>query len=267
MVFGQNKLDKPFHGCEDQPRLQEALELWFSSGIGQQFAEQEKQQLNEVLPDMFGYYLLQVGTLGDIDLLSSSRVSHCHVMSLQAGSSGAFQAESWSLPIKTDSIDVVILPHTLDFARYPHEVLREVERVLIPEGHVVITGFNPLSLWQLWRWVMGWRKQPPWCGHFFTQFRLRDWLALLGFDISRKRYFFYRPPLNNPGFMERLGFMEKLGEKLWPITGAGYVLVARKRVFTLTPIRQKWQARKQVVSSGLAESCVPHNDKNEAVSD
>lgn len=267
MVFGQNKLDKPFHGCVDQRQLQAALDQWFSSGIGQSFIEMEKQQLDEVLPNLFGYYLLQVGTSGEYDLLSSSRVSHHHVIGLQADAGGAFQAESWALPVKTDSIDVVILPHTLDFARYPHEVLREVERVLIPEGHLVITGFNPLSLWQLWRWSLGWRKQPPWCGHFFTQFRLRDWLALLGFDITSKRHFFYRPPIKNSVFMQRIGLMEKIGQKLWPIAGAGYVLVARKRVVTLTPIRQRWQARQKVVSRGLAESCVPHHDKNEAVSD
>lgn len=267
MVFGHNKLDKPFHGCVDQQQLQAALNQWFSSDVGQQFTALEKQQLDEVLPDLFGYYLLQVGTQGDVDLLSSSRVSHRHVMGLAAEAAGAFQAESWALPIQTDSIDVVILPHTLDFARYPHEVLREIERVLIPEGHVVITGFNPMSLWQLWRWGLGWRKQPPWCGHFFTQFRLRDWLTLLGFDISSKKCFFYRPPVKNRNIMQRLTLLEKLGQKFWPFAGAGYVLVARKRVVTLTPIRQKWQTRKQVVSSGLAESCVPHHDNNEAASD
>jgi len=266
MVFRQNKPDKPFHGCKEQ-QLQVVLNQWFVSELGQQFVEAEKQQLDAVLPNLFGFYLLQLGNPGEADLLSSSRVSHCRVVGLQSEPAAAFQAESWAMPIKSDSIDVVILPHTLDFARYPHEVLREVERILIPEGHIVIAGFNPLSLWQLWRWILGWRKQPPWCGHFFTQFRLRDWLTLLGFGVVNKKHFFYRPPIKNRQVMQRLRFMEKLGQRLWPITGAGYVLVARKRVVTLTPLRQKWQTRKQVVTGGLAESSVPHNENNEAMSD
>lgn len=266
MVFRQNKPDKPFHGCIEQ-QLQVVLNQWFASELGQQFVEAEKQQLDAVLPNLFGFYLLQVGSLGEADLLSSSRVSHCRVVGLQSEPIAAFQAESWAMPIKSDSIDVVILPHTLDFARYPHEVLREVERILIPEGHVVIAGFNPLSIWQLWRWILGWRKQPPWCGHFFTQFRLRDWLTLLGFDVANKKHFFYRPPVKNRQVMQRLTFMEKLGQRFWPIAGAGYVLVARKRVVTLTPLRQKWNTRKQVVAGGLAESSVPHNENNEAMSD
>jgi len=266
MIFRQQKFNKPFHGCDEQS-LSLALKKWFQSDVGQQFIESEKQQIDDVLPNLFGFYLLQVGHLGEIDLLSTSRVSHCHVMSAQTEPTAAFQAESWSLPIKSDSIDVVILPHTLDFAQFPHEVLREVERVLIPEGYVVITAFNPLSLWQLWRGVLAWRKQPPWCGHFFSQFRLRDWLTLLGFDVTDKKYFFYRPPIKNRKFMQYLGFMEKFGPRFWPIISAGYVLVACKRVETLTPIKAKWRARKQVASPGLVESCVPHNEKNEVVSD
>jgi SAM-dependent methyltransferase len=208
-----------------------------------------------------------VGEVAETDLLTTSRVSRRHVVGLQPGVSSDLQATSWALPFKTDTIDVVILPHTLDFTPYPHQVLREVERILIPEGHVVITGFNPLSLWQLWRWSLGWRRQPPWCGHFFGQFRLRDWLTLLGFDVTHKQYFFYRPPVRNARLMQRLGFMEKLGQRLWPIAGAGYMLVARKRVETLTPIRQKWSTRKKVVSSGLVESRLSHQERKEAVSD
>lgn len=266
MFFRQKKPDKPFHGCDEQ-QLHDDLNHWFKSEIGLQFVEAEKQQLDTILPDLFGFYLLQIGNLGVVDLIESSRVSNCRVVGLQHEPTGAFQAESWALPIKSDSIDVVILPHTMNFARYPHEVLREVERILIPEGNVVITGFNPFSMWQLWRWALGWRKMPPWCGHFFTQFRLRDWLALLGFDVTLKKHFFYRPPLKNRRVMQHLAWMDKLGHRLWPIAGAGYVLVARKRVETLTPIREKWKARKQVVSAGLAESCVAHHEKNEAMSD
>ena len=132
---------------------------------------------------------------------------------------------------------------------------------------MVITGFNPISLWQLWRWVLRWRKQPPWCGHFYTTMRLRDWLKLLGFDVTQKKHFFHRPPVKNRRFMRRLNFMEKTGRLLWPVTGAGYVLVARKRVETLTPIKPKLEVRQKVVGRGWVESCLPHDEKKEAMSD
>lgn len=270
MVFGQNKTEKPAHRCLEPEKLQPVLLQWFQSDLGRQFAEAEKQQLDKVLPDLFGFYLLQLGQLGDMDLLSTSRVSHCKVMGLhseETAHQGAFQGESWALPIQTDSIDVVVLPHTMDFSLYPHEVLREVERVLVPEGHVVITGFNPLSIWQFWRWLLRWRKQPPWCGHFYTTLRLRDWLKLLGFDVTHKQYFFHRPPVKNRTFMQRLSFMEKLGTQIWPVAGAGYLLVARKRVETLTPIKPRLKVRQKVVGAGWVESCVPHDDKKETISD
>lgn len=271
MVFRQNKTEKPFHRCKEQDQLLPALAQWLQSDLGEQFIQSERQQLDELLPDLFGFYLLQVGQLGNVDLLSASRVSHCKViMGLlpdDLSQQGAFQGQSWALPIKSDSIDVIVLPHTLDFSLYPHEVLREIERVLIPEGQVVITGFNPISLWQFWRWVLRWRKQPPWCGHFFTTMRLRDWLKLLGFDVTHKRHFFHRPPIKKKAFMRRLMFMEKLGQKLWPVTGAGYVLVARKRVETLTPIKPRLEVRQKVVGRGWVESCLPHDEKKEAVSD
>ena len=265
MVLRQNKTEKPFHRCMEQAELLPALGRWFELEPGARFLDAEKQQLDALLPDLFGFYLLQIGQLGEVDLLSASRVSHRKVMGLRgdnlAVGNGVFQGQSWSLPIQSDSIDVVILPHTLDFALYPHEVLREVERVLIPEGQVVITGFNPLSLWQFWRWVLRWRKQPPWCGHFFTMMRLKDWLKLLGFDVTHKKHFFYRPPVKNTTILQKLNFMEKIGQLAWPVTGAGYVLVARKRVETLTPIRPSLKVRKKVVGSGWVETCLPHNEK------
>ena len=185
MIFRQQKLDKPFHGCDEQS-LPLALKKWFESDVGQQFIGSEKQQIDDVLPNLFGFYLLQVGHLGEIDLLSSSRVSHCLVVGAQTEPLAAFHAESWSLPVKSDSIDVVILPHTLDFARFPHEVLREVERVLIPEGHVVITGFNPLSLIGLRRMYARVVNDSLSSHRLINPIRLFDWLTLLGYELEGK---------------------------------------------------------------------------------
>jgi hypothetical protein len=139
----------------------------------------------------------------------------------------------------------------LEFSSTPHQVLREVERVLIAEGHVVILGFNPLSLWNLFRLFLFWKKQAPWHASFLTASRVMDWLVLLGFDVVQRQGYFYRPPFQNANIMNKMGFLERFGQRLWPNLGAGYVLVARKRVETLTPIRPRWRSTRKVVTNGL----------------
>jgi SAM-dependent methyltransferase len=153
--------------------------------------------------------------------------------------------------MKADSLDIVVLPHVLEFSNTPHQVLREVERVLIAEGHVVILGFNPLSLWNLSRLFLFWKKQAPWNATFLSASRVMDWLALLGFDVIHRQGYFYRPPFQNTNFMTKMGFFEKIGHRIWPKLGAGYVLVARKRVETLTPIRERWRAKRKLLANGL----------------
>ena len=153
--------------------------------------------------------------------------------------------------MKSDSLDIVILPHVLEYSLEPHQVLREVERVLIAEGHVVILGFNPWSFWNLFRVFNFWKKPAPWNSHFLAASRVIDWLTLLGFDVVQQEGYFYQLPIQNNKIVKKLGFLEKIGQRLWPKMGAGYVLVARKRVETLTPIRPRWRSQKQVVTNGF----------------
>jgi SAM-dependent methyltransferase len=157
-------------------------------------------------------------------------------------------AHSPVLPVQSDSVDVVVLPHTLEFETAPHDTLREVERILVAEGHAVILGFNPFSLWGLWR-LFRWnrRAHPPWHGAFRSMLRIKDWLALLGFDIVLIRTFFFRPPLRHVGMMRRLAWLERLGGRLWPYLGGAYIVVARKRVVTLTPIKPRWRPRRSLL--------------------
>ena len=129
--------------------------------------------------------------------------------------------------------------------------MREVERVLIAEGHVVILGFNPWSLWNIFRIFLFWKKQAPWTANFLASSRVMDWLALLGFDVIQRHGYFYKPPLQKQNWFNKMGLLEKMGQRFWPNLGAGYVLVARKRVETLTPIRPKWQRQPKVVTGGL----------------
>jgi len=247
--------------CEPSQVTRQRMRAWFTHLPGRWLQAEERAQLRDILPTLFGYHLLQLGDVYSKACLSSTRIPHCVVLDewLQDRPPAGERVRSeicgpleW-LPIATDCLDTVVMPHTLEFTNDPHQVLREVDRILIPEGHVVILGFNPWSLWMFWRVALCWQGKPPWCGRFISQARVKDWLQLLGFDIIDARRYFFRPPLSNKSVMRRLRFLDRIGRRWAPFFGAGYVLVARKRVATLTPIKSRWRpARSPIVSPELA---------------
>lgn len=254
--------NKQKHPCGSLLLARQRLRNWYQTPIGAYLAEQEAANLDNVLSNMFGYHLIQLGYPGNGNLFPNSRIPHRMVLdrdyeclkiraNLNATVLGGMAED---LPLATDAIDVVVLPHTLEYVGDPHQVLREVDRVLIPEGHVVILGFNPFSLWRLWKALLGWRKQPPWCGRFIGVLRVKDWMSLLGFDVIHVRHFFHRPPISRMKLLSRLGVLEKLGKRFWPMMGGVYVLVARKRVVTLTPIKPRWRPKRSFIPSGAVES-------------
>lgn len=247
-------MEDPLKPMFDHNKVQETrkeLHAWYGHDPGDLLLEMERGHLDEVLHDLFGYHLLQVGCFHDRDLLAASRISHRVVVDADIvqrnSSSTTLRGCAAGLPIATDSVDVVVLPHTLEFESDPHQVLREAERVLIAEGHVIVLAFNPWSLWGVWRSILARRGIPPWSGRFLGLIRIKDWLALLGFDVVLVRQYFFRPPLRRDGVMRRLMFMEKLGARMWPRLSGAYMVVAKKRVTTLTPIRPHWRPRRSLV--------------------
>lgn len=258
MKFLKPKLKLRRHNrCGELSQAWSALQDWYQTPLGNTLAEIEMAKIDSTLANLFGYYLLQVGRLNDQNWLSQSRVSSCEVMDFQPAhpmmTTRAVQGLPYALPIQTDSHDVVLLPHVLEFSQHPHGILREVERILIPEGHVVMLLFNPWSLWAFWRWTVGWWPKVPWCGRFISTTRVKDWLELLGFDVVSLDGYFFRPPIQNMKVLQRLNSLETVGSRIWPIFGASHLIVARKRVVTVTPIRQSWRPQKKIVSPGLVE--------------
>lgn len=251
---------KPKHPCGPPEVIRAKLRNWYAVGLGRRFLDVERAELDSVLANLFGFHLLQVGVYADEYILGGSRISHAVLLDHQAHSLSealqkiALRCSATALPIASQSVDVVVLHHSLEFSRDPHQVLREVDRVLVPEGHVVIVGFNPWSCWLPWRWALRWSQHPPWCGRALGRARLRDWLSLLGFDIVHTNNFFYRPPLQQVGLMDRMKFLDKLGARFWPGLGAGFILVGRKKVIALTPIKPRWKPRRSLVPQGVVES-------------
>ena len=129
--------------------VRKQLQDWFSGEHGALLLKEERKKLALRLYALFGYHILQVGYIGSTDFLDDSKISHKMIARLvpdeQAGQRSGFCCDCSNLPVASDSIDVVVLPHVLEFETNPHQVLRESERVLIGEGHVVILGFNPYS--------------------------------------------------------------------------------------------------------------------------
>ena len=248
----------PWMTCGSVHETRKLLRQWYESEPGILLQDEEQRLFDNIVPNLFGYHLLQVGLTNNSDCMRDSRIPHQMILDidLEADLLDVANPEDVStcptpikgtaeaLPVASDSLDVLLLPHTLEFSNNPHEVLREADRVLIPEGYVVVMGFNPWGVWMLWRLALVWRGRPPWCGHFLRMGRLKDWLQLLGFDIEESHRYFFRPPLRQQVVMNKLRFLEKLGRRFWPFFGAAYIIVAKKRVATLTPLKPRWRPRR-----------------------
>ncbi len=234
-----------------------ALGAWFGQGVGLRLMENEQQLFAGQLSNLFGYHLLQVGRLSSIDLLAGSRINQRCVLDLDEGMDApcahtCFRARASELPIDSDCVDVVVMPHVLEFDPRPHEALREAARILVPEGQLLISVFNPISLSGLWRLALKHQGGVPWSGHFFTQYRLRDWLELLGFELQSTQTLFYTPPLGNAGLQNFFKPLDVLGRLLWPLFAGVYILSARKRISTLTPIRPRRAFERRLAGVSLA---------------
>lgn len=218
------------------------LEEWLQTPQGRYLLDWEQDGLDRLVADIFGYHAVQLGLSG-FDLLRANRMPR----RIDCGPQGRdLRCTEYELPFATGSLDLVLLPHVLEFSAHPHRVLREVERVLVPEGSVVISGFNPLSLWGLRRLIARRGAEAPWSGHYRSAMRIRDWLNLLGFEIQESRFGCYAPPLRTPQWLERWGCLDRAGSRWWPVLGAGYLLHGVKRVQGMRLITPHWRGRKAV---------------------
>jgi SAM-dependent methyltransferase len=261
------------------------LGVWLQSAPGLYLLAWEQDVLDHAVTDAFGYHALQLG-LPELDGLRANRMPHRWVASdsmvvpellampppsdtlittTPPDEPLALFCEYDALPFPDNSIDLVVMPHTLERARDPHRTLREVERVLRPEGRVVIAGFNPASLWglrqrggHLVRGAGLGRSSPmylPRAGEFIGYWRLRDWLRLLSFEVEGGRFGCYKPPLSSQRWLDRFGWMDRLGDRWWPVLGSVYAITAVKRVRGMRLVglarkeRRKAQAAPAVVAN------------------
>ncbi len=211
---------------------------WLETPQGRYVLGWEQQQFDSAVEDVFGFRAVQVGLPG-IDFLRRNRIPYRFPLSLEPGA--AVTADPLQLPIASQSLDLAVLPHVLEFSADPHHVLREAERVLVPEGHIVISGFNTLSLWGL-KQSLARRGAPcPWDARTIGLLRLKDWLRLLGFEINGGMFGCYAPPFASDKWLSRSAFMEKAGARWWPIAGGVYVVRAVKRTVGMRLVMPAWR--------------------------
>ncbi|CAN5356727.1 methyltransferase domain-containing protein [soil metagenome] len=226
-----------------------AIHKWLRTPLGQDLRVTEEHVVSHALEQVFGLQLLQIGDWGKPGCLLSNARTQRKAMIGDAG--GTILGDPTDLGIASDSIDAALLPHTLELSEEPHRVLREAERVLCGEGCLIVLGFNPYGSWGLRR-ALSRGRFPPGIAQFISERRIRDWLKLLGFEIECVRHYLFAPPFRRRSSArepERIGRERPHYQRF---LAAGYLVKAKKHVYTLTPIRPRRLSPRKVMG-GLIE--------------
>jgi SAM-dependent methyltransferase len=255
---------------------------WLESSAGIGLLGEEGRRVQSALDSMFGDYFLQIGSWGNELFREFARTKRSAIIDRRAGDAVDIVSEPDCLGVASDSIDIVFLPHVLEMHDDPHGVLREVDRILRSDGHVIILGFSPVSVWGLRHFVTR-RRFPPGIRRLISEHRLRDWLRLLNFSVDRSSFQYFHSPMlrrsaqsratrdaesvsrQREATVERFdtatartgGRVIRAARSSWtaglaawrryaPFAGS-YMVVARKEVFRLTPIRPVWTPRRRLV--------------------
>ena len=211
---------------------------WFKSPLGQYLLSLEYGYINPVVMDTFGFYAIQMGNF-DIDFLDHSRIPN--KFSLNSNHAD-LMASTEALPFVEASVDLIIAPHILEQMAEPYELLKEIHRVLMPEGRLIISGFNPMSLWGIKR-LLSFDIDYPWNTKFIPLSKIKEWLPIIGLEMVEGKMGCYVPPIQQSSWLKKLHTMEKLGDRWWPMLGGFYFLVIQKRVHGMTPIRPLWKKK------------------------
>jgi len=234
--------------CEVQPDLR----TWYNTSLGNAVLDTVAAKFDEILPGIFGYQGVQVGQIApERELLSSAGLHRRLVIDSFAAESGShISADVEHLPISSDCVNLVFYPHALEFCESPHGALREADRILTDDGHLIVMGFNPYSAFGLRR-LLG--RYTPWNGKSYSRARVQDWLSVLGFRIISTETVFLRLPLNRPGLLHKTRWLEKT-QRFFGIAGGVYLIHARKQTIPMTMSRQQWlKPRGRLVTGAFAQ--------------
>lgn len=218
------------------------------------YLSNEKAQLAALLPQLHGFYLVQLGVFDHYDLGATSTIPHL----VYAGKvendhpDKVIESNLTELPFQYESVDVLMLPHTLEFAQAPDKLLNEIYNILIPGGKLLLLGFNPFSLVGLTKLIKS-DKNSLWQGNLHSISHVKFWLQACGFSVEIQKTFCFRPPIKDETLFNKLAFLEPLGQFCMPYWGSVYLIVAQKKMMPLSPIRKRVVNKKIRVTRGIPE--------------
>lgn len=235
--------------------MQASFMQWRNTVAGSYINKLENQLLADGLNNLFGYHLVSLGPVDCGEAMNVSPIGHKVTINRFAGekSQPALLTSMEDLSLMNDSVDVLVLPHILEYSQNPHAILREAERVVLPNGHIVIMGFNPVSCFGLCRAVMSFTGKMPWQGHFYHLIRIRDWLNLLGFELIKTQYAVFAPPIQHEKTLCYLSFMESAQNNFLAPLGGVYMMVARNLAVTPNVVKPRWKSKATLIKNGAVE--------------
>lgn len=252
---------------DDNSSKQKQLELWFQSALGRNLLADQRLKIASKIHRLFGYHQAEIGVSHRVPVGNPSSLGHKFYVLPQWEPDlpdNSIVSSSEELALESETQDVVILHHALDFSVAPHQTLREAARVLKSSGTIVIVGFNPLSSWGV-RKVFGRSQQAPWNHRFISGKRIEDWLNLLDFRLDGASYHYYGLPFNNSGLLRRFLWLDKVLNSKVPL-GAYYLISAQKQLGSRINNYSKWRRGAKVVGMPLASSSHSRSLKRDVIS-
>lgn len=209
---------------------------WYATSAGQTTLARVQSIVSRMSADIFGYYALETGVLaGQHSFLQESRVANQFSLGVLPGEQASIVGTPEQLPFALNNLDLVVASHALDCTRSPHQVLREIERVLVPEGHCILIGFNPISFKGLAQLRYLHNPKARHC-QFYSTFRVREWLSVLGFEVCETASAGFCPVFAGDYLFKRAGWLDRLGSQYRLMTGNVYIIHVQKKVSNMTPL-------------------------------
>lgn len=225
-------------------RASQKWDNWLTQSLGHYLLDAEQRFLPSLFADCYGKYALLIGVPSQFNLIKFSSIQYQVLLSPIINKNKKFhfiESDFYELPIASASVDLVLLPHTLEYIDNPRQLLSEACRVVKPDGYIIVVGFNPYSLWGLKKHLLK-NNQVPWSNNFISARLVKEWLLLADFELIKHEMLLFRPPLqHHDSLFEKLKFIEWIGSKFWTPFGGVYMLLAKAKVVPLTPIKLHWQ--------------------------
>lgn len=221
---------------------------WQQLSQGELAREELEKALEPIVQRIFGYYLVKIGSLSSQVNLPTCTIKNQFSCAPHANKHNHLCAKSSSLPLQNNSVDAFVVLGELDFAQDPHQIIREIDRAITSDGRLVIAGFNPFSIAGIMKYLPINRKNILHQGRFFTPSRIRDWLALLNFEIVQQENLVYSSLFMHTQLTSQ-SRVQKFCKRYLPWLSSMYIIEARKREIPLSPIKPVWKMKPKFSTS------------------